>query len=91
MTQKKLKLIVQAVTVFAILLLCFMLIFLTVQFVSLNKLKKKKANLDNSLKYLNDYTGQVSTQIDYLENDQALQDMYRSLGYNKDSDVPFRD
>ena len=91
MTQKKLKLIVQAVTVFAILLLCFMLIFLTVQFVSLNKLKKKKANLDNSLKYLNDYTGQLSTQIDYLENDQALQDMYRSLGYNKDSDVPFRD
>ena len=44
MTENKLKLIVKCVTVFAVMLLCAMLIGLTIQFVNLARLKKQKTS-----------------------------------------------
>ena len=89
MTERKLKLIVQAVTVFAMLVLCAMLIVLTIQFVTLAKLKKQNSKLNNTLNYLEEYSCEINSQIDYYNNAQALEDMYRAQGYNKDTDVRF--
>ena len=89
MTENKLKTIVKLVTVGAIVIFCAMLIGLTIQFVSLARLKHQKRSLDKSIAYINEYTADVESQIDYFSNSQAIADMYRSQGYNKDSDVIF--
>jgi len=89
MTERKLKLIVQAVTVFAIMVVCAMIIGLTVQFVTLSKLKREQRSLNKTLSYLEDYSCDVNSQLDYYNNSQALEDMYRSQGYSKDSDIRF--
>ncbi len=89
MTENKLKLMVKLITVAAIVLLSVMLIILTVQFVSLAKLRREKASLDKSVAYVTEYTADVESQIDYFSNTQAVEDMYRAQGYNKDTDVVF--
>ena len=89
MTESKLKLMVKLITVAAIVLLSVMLIILTVQFVSLSKLKREKSSLDKSVAYISEYTADVESQIDYFSNTQAVEDMYRAQGYNKDTDVVF--
>ncbi len=89
MTESKLKLMVKLITVAAIVLLSVMLIILTVQFVSLAKLRREKASLDKAVAYVTEYTADVESQIDYFSNTQAVEDMYRAQGYNKDTDVVF--
>lgn len=90
MTENKLKHLVQFITVLAMILLCGMLIGLTIQFVSLAKLKKENSQLDKTLNYVKECTIDVETQMDYYSNSQALEDMYRSQGFNKPTDVVFK-
>ncbi len=87
MTQEKLKNIVKLITAGAVILLAVLLISLTYQFVVLNNLKAQKANLEASISELTDYNVGLNNQVDYFEDQAALEDYYRANGYGKDGDI----
>lgn len=89
MEEKKLKRIVSLVTVAVIVIFFAMLIGLVFQFVSIAKLKAEKKALDEKISYYTNYNQELSDKIDYLNDSEALEDMYRALGYGKEGDIKF--
>ena len=89
MTQAKIKAIVVAVTAAVVLAVCVMLVVLTIQFVTLNKLQADKARLDAAIAQIKEEKSNAANQIDFFGNQQALENMYRSQGYGKGNEIIF--
>jgi cell division protein FtsB len=87
--EKKLRKIVSLVTAAVIVILFAMIVGLVFQFVSISKLKAEKKALDEKIAYYTQYNQSVSDKINYLEDSEALEDMYRALGYGKEGDIKF--
>ncbi len=89
MEEGKLRKIVSLVTVAVIVIFFAMVIGLVFQFVSISKLKAEKKALDEKIVYFTEYNNSVNDKIDYLKDSEALEDMYRALGYGKEGDIKF--
>lgn len=89
MEERKLRRIVSLVTVAVVVTLFAMVVGLVFQFISISKLKAEKKALDEKIAYYTQYNQSVSDKINYLEDSEALEDMYRALGYGKEGDIRF--
>ncbi len=89
MEERKLKRIVSLITVAVVIIFVAMIVGLVFQFVHLSKLKKEKKALDEKIAYYTQYSENMNDKIDYLNNSEALEDMYRALGYGKEGDIKF--
>ena len=66
-----------------------MVVGLIVQFISLAHLRAEKSKLDERIAYYTESNEEINKKINYLENSEALEDMYRALGYGKEGDIKF--
>lgn len=89
MEEEKLKKIVSLVTIAVVVIFFAMLVGLVFQFISISKLKAEKKALDEKIAYFTEYNEEINDKIDYLEDSEALEDMYRALGYGKEGDIKF--
>ncbi len=90
MEEKKLKTIVSVVTALVVFALVAMVIGLIFQFVHLSNLKKKQTELQQQIAYYTNVSDDAKEKIDYYKNSEALEDMYRALGYSADGDIKFK-
>jgi len=91
MTEAKMKLVVSSITAAVVVILCVMLVFLIIQFITLGRLKAQKADLDAQISNITNYNNATDTEIDFYTNHlNAVQDMYRAQGKGLPTDVFFK-
>ncbi|PKK95842.1 MAG: hypothetical protein CVV59_01565 [Tenericutes bacterium HGW-Tenericutes-4] len=93
MRASTLKLLVKLVTVFAVMLIVFLFVLLTFQYVKINELEHAQNRLSSELIELTEIRQTYETELDYIENNynSYVEDYVREvLGWGRQNEIKFK-